>query len=392
MIQNMNSMYFSEEHQLFRESLKDFLKKEVVPHIENWEKTGTIDRFIWKKFGDMGYFGLAYPEQYGGLDLDLFYTVILLEELQKINSGGFAAAIWAHCYLAMTHVNKEGNHIIKENYLAPSIAGDKIGCLCVTEPFGGSDVAGMRTTAVKQGDNYIINGSKTFITNGVYGDYMVVAAKTNPELGNKGISMFIVDSDTPGVSSTKLDKLGWRASDTAEIAFDNVSIPASNLMGEKGKGFPYIMQHFSLERLIMGVNAHARAEYALEYALQYMSERSTFGKTIDKYQALRHSFADLYADMEICREYNYSVAYRLNKGEYVVKEATISKLRSTKMADEVAYQCLQFLGGYGYMEDYPMARLLRDSRLGPIGGGTSEILKEVIAKIVIDKKQYKPAT
>jgi len=388
----MSSMYFNEEHQLFRESLRDFLKKEVVPHIENWEKTGTIDRFIWKKFGDMGYFGLAYPEQYGGLDLDLFYTVILLEELQKINSGGFAAAIWAHCYLAMTHVNKEGNHTIKENYLAPSIAGEKIGCLCVTEPFGGSDVAGMRTTAVKQGDNYILNGSKTFITNGVYGDYMVVAAKTNPELGNKGISMFIVDSDTPGITSSKLDKLGWRASDTAEIAFDNVTIPANNLMGEEGKGFPYIMQHFSLERLVMGVNAHARAEYALEYALQYMSERSTFGKTIDKYQALRHSFADLYADMEICREYNYSVAYRLNKGEYVVKEATISKLRSTKMADEVAYQCLQFLGGYGYMEDYPMARLLRDSRLGPIGGGTSEILREIIAKMVIDKKSYKPAT
>lgn len=388
----MNSMYFTEEHQLFRGSLKDFLKKEVVPHIENWEKTGTIDRFIWKKFGDMGYFGLAYPEAYGGLDLDLFYTVILLEELQKINSGGFAAAIWAHCYLAMTHVNKEGDQTIKENYLAPSIAGEKIGCLCVTEPFGGSDVAGMRTTAVKQGDNYIINGSKTFITNGVYGDYMVVAAKTNPKLGNKGISMFIVDSDTPGISATKLDKLGWRASDTAEIAFDNVSIPASNLMGEEGKGFPYIMQHFALERLIMGVNAHARAEYALEYAQQYMSERSAFGKTIDQYQALRHSFADLYADMEICREYNYSVAYRLNKGEYMVKEATVSKLKSTKMADDVIYQCLQFLGGYGYMEDYPMARLLRDSRLGPIGGGTSEILREIIAKIVIDKKEYKAAT
>jgi alkylation response protein AidB-like acyl-CoA dehydrogenase len=385
-------MYFNEEHQLFRESLRDFLKKEVVPHIENWEKTGTIDRFIWKKFGDMGYFGLAYPEQYGGLDLDLFYTIILLEELQKINSGGFAAAIWAHCYLAMTHVNKEGNHTIKENYLAPSITGDKIGSLCVKEPFGCSDVAGMRTTAVKQGDNYISNGSKTFITNGVYGDYMVVAAKTNPELGNKGISMFIVDSDTPGVSSTKLDKLGWRASDTAEIAFDNVSIPAINLMGEEGKGFPYIMQHFALERLVMGVNAHARAEYALEYALQYMSERSTFGKTINQYQALRHKFADLYADMEICREYNYSVAHRLNKGEYVVKEATVSKLKSTKMADDVIYHCLQFLGGYGYMEDYPMARLLRDSRLGPIGGGTSEILREILSKIVIDKKEYKPAT
>lgn len=387
----MNSMYFTEEHQLFRQSLQDFLKKEVVPHINKWEETGTVERFIWEKFGEMGYFGLAYPEEYGGLNLDLFYTVILLEELQKINSGGFAANIWAHTYLAMTHVNKEGSPEIKQKYLTPSITGEKIGCLCITEPFGGSDVAGMRTTAIKKGDTYVINGSKTFITNGVYSDYLVVAAKTNPELGNKGISIFIMDRDTPGISATKLDKLGWRASDTAEIAFDNVTIPASNLMGEAGKGFPYIMQHFALERLIMGINAHARADYALEYARQYMSERSAFGKTIDRFQALRHSFVDLYANMEMCREYNYSVAYRLNKGEYVVKEATISKLRSTKMADEVAYQCVQFLGGYGYMEEYPMARLLRDSRLGPIGGGTSEILREIIAKMVIDKKEYKPA-
>ncbi|MDO6598322.1 acyl-CoA dehydrogenase family protein [Oceanihabitans sp. 2_MG-2023] len=387
----MSNMYFTEEHQLFRQSLQDFLKKEVVPHINKWEETGTVERFIWKKFGEMGFFGLAYPEAYGGLNLDLFYTVILLEELQKINSGGFAANIWAHTYLAMTHVNKEGSHEIKEKYLTASITGEKIGCLCITEPFGGSDVAGMRTTAVKKGDTYVLNGSKTFITNGVYSDYLVVAAKTTPDLGNKGISIFIMDRDTPGISATKLDKLGWRASDTAEIAFDNVTIPASNLMGEEGKGFPYIMQHFALERLIMGINAHARAEYALEYARQYMSERTAFGKTIDKFQALRHSFVDLYADMDMCKTYNYSVAYRLNKGEYVVKEATISKLKSTKMADEVAYQCVQFLGGYGYMEEYPMARLLRDSRLGPIGGGTSEILREIIAKMVIDKKEYKPA-
>ena len=385
-------MYFTEEHQLFRKSLQDFLNKEVVPHIDKWENDGNIEHFIWKKMGDMGFFGINYPDAYGGLNLDLFYTVILLEELQKINSGGFAAAIWAHCYLAMTHLNAEGNHDIKERYLAPSIAGDKIGCLCITEPFGGSDVAGMRTTAVKSGDHYIINGSKTFITNGVASDYLVVAAKTNPELGNKGISIFVIDRETQGVSATKLDKLGWRASDTGEIAFDNVKVPATNLLGEENKGFPYIMQHFSLERLIMGVNAHARAEYALEYALQYMSERMAFGKSIDKFQALRHSVAELYADMEICKTFNYAVAYRLNKGEYVVKEASMSKLKSTKMADEVIYQCLQFLGGYGYMEDYPMARLLRDSRLGPIGGGTSEILKEILAKIIIDKKDYKPAT
>ncbi|MEN3322599.1 acyl-CoA dehydrogenase family protein [Mariniflexile soesokkakense] len=388
----MNSMYFTEEHHLFRKSLQDFLQKEVVPYIETWEQTGVIDRFIWKKFGDMGFFGINYPEAYGGLNLDLFYSVILLEELQKINSGGFAAAIWAHVYLAMTHLNAEGSEVIKQQYLAPSIAGDKIGCLCITEPFGGSDVAGMRTTAVKSGDHYIVNGSKTFITNGVYSDYLVVAAKTSPELGNKGISIFVIDRESTGVSATKLDKLGWRASDTGEIAFDNVKVPVANLMGDENKGFSYIMQHFSLERLIMGINAHARAEFALEYALQYMSDRMAFGKSIDKFQALRHTIADLYTDMEICKEFNYSVTFRLNKGEYVVKHATMSKLKSTKMADEVIYQCLQFLGGYGYMEDYPMARLFRDSRLGPIGGGTSEILREILAKMIIDKKEYRPAT
>ncbi|WKD86248.1 Acyl-CoA dehydrogenase [Polaribacter huanghezhanensis] len=388
----MNNMYFTEEHEVFRKSFRDFLQKEVTPHIDKWEKTGTIERFIWKKFGEMGYFGLNSPEEFGGLNLDIFYTVIFLEELQKINSGGFAAAMWAHAYLAMTHVTKEGDDRIKNEYLTPSIDGDKIGCLCISEPFGGSDVAGMRTTAVKKGDSYVINGSKTFITNGIYSDYLVVAAKTNPEDKHKGMSIFIIDRDTPGISSTKLDKLGWRASDTAEIAFDNVVIPSENLMGEEGKGFPYIMQHFALERLIMAINAHARAEYAVEYAIQYMSERQAFGKTLDKFQALRHKIAEMASEVEMCKEFNYSIAKRLNDGTYVVKEASMAKMLSTKMADSVIYDALQMLGGYGYMEDYPLARMLRDSRLGPIGGGTSEILKEIIAKMIIDKKDYKPAT
>ena len=385
-------MYFTEEHEAFRQSFKEFLQKEVSPYIDKWEKEGTVERFIWKKFGEMGYFGLNQPEEYGGLNLDLFYTVIFLEELQKINSGGFAANMWAHAYLAMTHLNKEGDDRIKREYLTPSIDGEKIGCLCISEPFGGSDVAGMRTTAIKDGDTYVINGSKTFITNGVYSDYLVVAAKTNPEDKHKGMSIFVIDRETPGISSTKLDKLGWRASDTAEIAFDNVVIPAENLMGEEGKGFPYIMQHFALERLVMGVNAHARAEYALDYVVQYMSEREAFGKTLDKFQALRHKVAEMASRVDMCKEYNYSITKRLNDGNYVVKEASMSKLLSTKMADEVIYDALQLLGGYGYMEEYPLARLLRDSRLGPIGGGTSEILKEIIAKMVIDKKEYKPAT
>ncbi|MDG1527765.1 MAG: acyl-CoA dehydrogenase family protein [Polaribacter sp.] len=388
----MNSMYFTEEHNSFRESFRDFLKKEVTPHIDKWEKTGSIERFIWKKFGEMGYFGLNVSEENGGLGLDIFYTVIFLEELQRIHSGGFAAAMWAHAYLAMTHLEKEGDDRIKEQYLTPSIHGDKIGCLCISEPFAGSDVAGIRTTAEKKESTYVLNGSKTFITNGVYSDYLVVAAKTQPELGNKGISIFLVDRNTEGISATKLDKLGWKASDTGEISFDNVVISEENLMGEEGKGFPYIMQHFALERLVMGVNAHARAEYAVEYGLNYMKERIAFGKSLDKFQALRHKVAEMASEVEMCKEFNYSIAKRLNDGQYVVKEASMSKLLSTKIADSVIYDCLQLLGGYGYMEDYPMARMLRDSRLGPIGGGTSEILKEIIAKMIIDKKDYKPVT
>ena len=387
----MDHRYFTEEHQLFRKSFQEFLQKEVVPHIDKWEETGTIERFIWKKFGEMGYFGLNQPEEFGGMGLDLFYTVIFLEELQKINSGGFAAAMWAHAYLAMTHLKVEASDDLKEKYLTPAIDGDKIGCLCISEPFGGSDVAGMRTTAVKDGDHYVINGSKTFITNGVYADFYVVAAKTSPDKGNKGMSIFLLDKKFKGISATKLNKLGWRASDTAELAFDNVKVPQEYLLGEEGKGFNYIMQHFALERLIMGINSHARSEFALDYAMGYMKEREAFGKTLDQFQALRHNVAEMASEIEVIKEFNYSVAKRLNDGEYVVKEASMSKLLATKIADEVIYKCLQLLGGYGYIEDYPMARMFRDSRLGPIGGGTSEILKEIIAKMVIDQKEYKPA-
>ena len=386
----MTQHYFSDEHKLFREGLQQFLQKEVAPFIDEWEASGKIDPAIWTKFGHMGYFGINYPEQYGGMGLDKFHMLIFLEELQKVNSSGFAAAMWAHVYLAMTHLNAEGSEQLKEKYLTASIAGEKIGCLCITEPFGGSDVASMRTTAVKKGDHYVINGSKTFITNGYYSDYLIVAAKTNPEAGGKGMSMFLIDRETPGITSTKLNKLGWRASDTAEIAFDDVHIPLDHLMGEENQGFYYIMQHFALERLIMAINAHARAEYALEYTVHYMSERKAFGKNLDQFQALRHKIADMAARIEMIKVFNYQAIDQMIKGQYVVKEASMSKLISTEVADEVAYQCLQMLGGYGYIEDYPLARLFRDSRLGPIGGGTSEIMKEIIAKIVIDKKSYDP--
>jgi len=385
----MHSKYFTEEHHAFRQGFRDFLKKEVSPHIDEWEKSGTVPRDIWPKLGQMGFLGIRTPEAYGGMDLDIFYTVILLEELQRVHSGGFAAAVWAHMYLAMTHLNAEGSEDIKKEYLTASAMGEKIGCLCISEPFGGSDVSAMRTKAVKDGDHYVINGSKTFITNGVYADYYVVIAKMDIDDNPKSMGVFLVDKSVPGISASKLDKLGWRASDTALIGFEDVRIPEDRLMGEAGQGFYYVMQHFALERLVMGVNAHARAEYAIEYTLKYMSEREAFGRTIDRFQALRHQMVDNSTEVEVVKTFNYAVAEQVGKGIYAVKEATMSKLQATRVADEVIYSCLQMLGGYGYMEDYPLARMLRDSRLGPIGGGTSEILREIIAKIVIDKKEYK---
>lgn len=384
----MQQYFFTEEHQLFRQTLRDFLEKEINSHIDEWEAQGEIPRWVWQKFGEMGYFGIMYPEQYGGLDLDFFYTVVFLEEIQRTCSGGFAASIGAHPFLALAHINEEGTEAQKEQYLKPGIAGEIFGCLGITEPFGGSDVAAIRTTATKKGNEYIINGSKTFITNGVLSDFLVIAARTTQEGGSSGISMFIIDRDTPGVSATKLDKLGWRASDTGEIAFNEVCIPAENLLGEENRGFYYIMARFALERLIMAVGGIAACDYAMEYTLQYMSERQAFGRPINKFQELRHRMAQLASEIEMNRVFNYHLCRRYQDGDYLALEAAMSKLLSTELSDKVMYQCLQMFGGYGYMEDYKMARLFRDSRLGTIGGGTSEIMREIISKMVIDTVAY----
>ena len=380
--------YFTEEHNQFRQSLRDFLQKEVVPFVDEWEEVGNPPRSIWKKFGDMGYFGLRFPEKYDGLNLDFFYDVILLEELSKINSAGTSAAIGAHTYLSLSHLNNEGSEEQKEKYLKQGIAGDVFGCLAISEPVGGSDVAAMRTTAVKEGNEWIINGSKTFITNGVLSDYLIISAKTEPELKQAGISMFVVDRNTVGLSATKLDKLGWRASDTAEIAFTDMRVPANALLGEENQGFYYIMQQFALERLIMAIGGVAGSEYALQYGLDYMREREAFGRPLTKFQELRHRIAQLSAEIEMQKQFVYHLCYRHNKGEYIVKEAAMAKLLATQLCDKTTFEVVQFLGGYGYMEDYKAARMWRDSRLGQIGGGTSEIMKEVIGKMVIDDVKY----
>jgi len=380
--------YFTEEHDTFRQSFRAFLEKEVRPNIDHWEKDGQLPRDIYRKFGEMGYFGLNRPVEYGGLDLDLWYGVIFDEEIARMNSGGFGASIGAHPVLALTHITHEGTEEQKQKYLVPGILGTKVGCLAITEPSAGSDVQSVRTTAIKDGDEYVINGSKTFITNGVLSDFLVVVCKTDPDQKAKGISLFIIDRDTPGVSATFLDKLGWRASDTGEIALDNVRVPASNMLGAEGQGFIYIMQHFVSERLAMAVGGYAASEYAIEVTLKYMNEREAFGRKINRFQVLRHRIAQLSAEIEMVKQFCYSLYARYEKGEYVVKEASMAKLLGTQLADKTMTQCLQMFGGYGYMEEYPMARMFRDTRLGQIGGGTSEILCEIIAKAMIDGRSY----
>lgn len=372
------------DHQLLRDALRDFLKKEAMPHINRWEQAGEIDREIWQKLGSMGFLGLCVPEQFGGAGQDIQSMMVLAEELTLTRSGGFAAAVLAHVGLAMVYIERFASQDIKQRYLPQSCTGAWVGCLAVTEPSTGSDVASISTKAVRNGDHYIISGAKTFITNGVYSDYLVVAAKTTPDAGSSGISLFVVDRATEGVSARKLDKLGWRASDTGEISLDDVVVPAANLVGDENMGFYYIMQNFALERLLIAVAAIAACQDALDCTLQYMSERKAFGRSIDKFQVLRHRIAQLSSEVERSRIFNQAVLQAYLRGDYPVKECAMAKLLSTELSDKVMYECLQCFGGYGFMEDYPLARMFRDSRLGTIGGGTSEIMRDLIAKLIVD--------
>lgn len=378
-----DSYYFHNEHQLFRKSLKDFLQKEVLLNVDSWEEIGRLPKSIFKKFGDMGFFGLGMDEKYGGVNTDLFYLVILIEELNKCKSGGTAASLLAHSTLAMEHINKNASDQLKDKYLTKAIAGESVGCLAITEPHSGSDVASLKTKADKKGDFYIVNGAKTFITNGVYSDFIVAAVRTGKE-GYDGISMLLIDHNSKGVEARPLKKLGWHASDTAELSFDNVKVPASNLIGKENMGFLYIMQRFELERLVLSIGSIAAAEDALEYALNYIAERKAFGRTINKFQVIRHHIAQLSAEIECQKAFNYQICKAFENGQQVKKECAMSKLLSSELMDKVSYRVLQFLGGYGYMEEYKAARIFRDSRLGTIGGGTSEIMREIISASTIN--------
>lgn len=385
----MKSQYFTEEHELFRESVKAFIQKEIMPYGDQWEKDKRTPKSLLKKLGDHGFLGVNHAEAYGGSNADFFYSVAYLEEIAKCGYGGIAAMISVHQYMAINHLAEAGSPELKEKFLRPSISGDALAAIAVTEPGGGSDVAAMLTTAVREGDYYIINGSKTFITNGVYSDFVVVSCKTDPKAGVNGMSLIVVERDTPGFTATKLEKMGWHSSDTAELAFDNVKVPVSNIIGKENMGFFYIMESFQLERLVAGIMANAGSEKVLEITMKYMDERETFGRKLKKYQVLRHDIVNMYTELEAAKQLVYNTSWQFANGLIPVKECSMVKLHCTELSIKIVDTCFQMFGGYAFMDDYPISRAYRDTRISNVVGGTSQIMREILAKIIIDDVRYK---
>ncbi len=371
---------FQPIHEDFRRNFRQFVEKELAPHADEWEEAEETPRSAFKKMGELGFLGMAYPEAYGGDD-DAVAEAVFHEEMARCGSAGIASSLGAHIGIAMPQIKRFGNDEQKEKYLRPGIRGESIGALGITEPGAGSDVASISTYAVRDGSDWIINGSKTFITNGVNCDWVVAAVKTDRDKGYGGISQFIIDRDSPGFeTSKKLKKLGWKASDTGELAFTDCRVPTGALLGEENGGFFQIMANFVWERLIMALGAVAGAQFIFEQALAYAGEREAFGKPIGKFQAISHKLADMITEIETGRAFTYQVLKLYIDGGDPVKEVAMAKLYTCEMACRVADRALQIFGGYGYMEEYPAARAFRDFRLGPIGGGTSEIMREIIAR------------
>jgi alkylation response protein AidB-like acyl-CoA dehydrogenase len=371
---------FEEHHDRLRESIGSFVEKELAPHAEEWEETTFPDSVI-QRMGELGFLGLSMPEQYGGQGGDYFCNLVLAEEMGKSNSGGLTMGVAVHTDMAMPPIHLFGSEEQKQEWLVPAIKGEKILCLGITEPDAGSDVAGIKTRAVRDGDDYVINGSKTYITNGHRADVIVLVTKT----GNAGtyddFTLFLVPMDSPGViREKKLEKLGMHASDTALLAFQDVRVPASAMLGQEGKGFYHIMWELQGERLIGAAGCVAGAQRCFDRTLQYALERTAFGRPIGKFQAIRHKFADMATKIEAGRQMTYTTAWRFNNGEYPVREISMAKLFTAQMACEVTDECLQIHGGAGYMREYGIERAWRDMRLNRIGAGTDEIMLDVIGR------------
>ncbi|HMD51982.1 MAG TPA: acyl-CoA dehydrogenase family protein [Solirubrobacteraceae bacterium] len=371
---------FNDEHEQLRESITNFAIKELAPHAEEWEET-TFPDSVFRRMGELGFLGLDKPEKYGGQGGDYFSAMVLAEAISNANSGGLAMGIAVQTDMAMPPILAFGTEEQKQQWAVPAIKGEKILCLGITEPDAGSDVSGIKTRAVRDGDEFVINGSKTYITNGHRADAIVLVTKTDPDAGYDGFTLFLVPMDSPGViREKKLVKLGMHASDTALLAFQDVRVPASAMLGEEGKGFYHIMWELQGERMIGAAGSVAGAQKCFDRTLEYAKEREAFGKSIGHFQVIRHKFAEMATKIESARQLVYVTAWRFANGEYPVREISMAKLHSARVACEVADECIQIHGGAGYMREYGVERVWRDMRLNRIGAGTDEIMLEVIGR------------
>ncbi|MFQ5419033.1 MAG: acyl-CoA dehydrogenase family protein [bacterium] len=370
---------WNEEHKLFRESVRSFVENELQPYAEEWEEAQAFPVSVFKQLGELGYLGLRYPEKYGGSDLDYWYTVILCEELVRSGMLGLSVDVMVQCEFAVGVINAVGTDEQKKQFLKPAIAGEKLISLGITEPGAGSDVAALRTKAVRDGDHYVINGSKTFISNGTRADYVTLAVRTGQD-GNQGISLIVVPSDVPGYRAIRMKKIGVHTSLTAELFFEDCRVPAANLLANEGDGFKLIMTHFQGERLVLASFANAMMQNALELALDYSKERSIFGKTLASYQIWKHRLADVMTRIEASRQLTYHACDLLVKGENPESTISMAKLFATEAVKPVVNECFQVFGGYAYTDEYPISRIYRDVGAMTIGAGSSEVMREIIAQ------------
>ena len=375
-------MQFSEGHKLFRQAVRSFVEKEINPYADEWEAAAIFPAHeLFKKLGGLGFLGLEYEPEFGGGGVDHTYTVILGEEMGRCDSGGVAMAVSVQTDMATPALAKWGTPEQKREFLAPALRGEMVASIAVTEPDAGSDVAGLKTFARRDGDDYVINGSKIFITNGVQADFLTLLARTSGEGGAKGMSLILVPTRTAGFQvSRKLDKLGMHASDTAELAFNDVRVPVTNRIGPEGKGFQLQMQQFQKERLIAVYNAVGAMQRAIERTVAYLKERKAFGGPLINNQSIQYQLADLISEIELLREYSYACAEMVNSGQDATRMATIAKLRAGRLQRRLADTCLQYHGGMGYMSETWVSRYFRDSRLLSIGGGADEVMLRILAR------------
>jgi len=378
----VKSIHFSEEHDLLRTQIKRFIAEEVEPNGEAWERDGMTPRSVMRQMGELGFLGIQYDEKYGGAGLNVLASVVFAEELGRSTYGGFAITALVHTDMASPHLANAGNDEQKARYMPDIIAGKTITAVAVTEAEAGSDVAGMKTKAVKDGDHWVINGSKMFITNGVHGDIYFVAAKTDANAkGSRGVTIFIVEKGTPGFTVGRtLDKMGWRSSDTAELFFDDVRIHQDNILGEVNKGFYSIMKNFQNERTVLGAQALGEAEKAIELTIEYVKERKAFGATLWDKQAIRQRLSARQAEVAAGQQLLYHCAWLDSTGQDCVKEVSMVKAYCGELVNKVMYDCQQFQGGSGYMRGTAIERMVRDARIQSIGGGATEVMLEEIAK------------